>query len=422
MPSPAQQKQRFYQDMDQLAFFKDASQKGDIFLYHTGDNPAFLLSHPDYVEYALATHEENFAHQEHPYQLLQPILTANGRFLLRLKQDDDQGRQNFLNLMALTQQHSQNLLDFIQTHHTSPFEITQPFKEHILRFIVDALFGIDTTQGLENFVYGTSLVELSVSNQMSFNPQESLTELVGRPFAAAQSIQTHFSATIAHFHLGNIDEDGCYHLNDQPIPANKIHGAITRTLLNGYNALAGTLAWACYLLAQHPTHRQTLQQEIDTTLGPTPPTPHHIPQLRFTKMVLAETMRLYPPAWMLGRHAINADTIGNQEIPPQATVSVCPYTTHRHPDFWSHPEQFHPHHFSPEENAGRHHYAWFPFGGGQRLCPGSHVSLPILQTFLAQLIQHFDWHTLPYHPTRPTGRISLRPEPGITLQFLARNQ
>jgi cytochrome P450 len=135
----------------------------------------------------------------------------------------------------------------------------------------------------------------------------------------------------------------------------------------GHETTALLLTWAFYLLAQHPDVLTRLQAEAVQVLNGRTPTAADLANLKYTRMVLDETMRLYPPVWITNRKAIEADEIEGYAIPAGAEVSISPYATHHDPALWPEPFQFDPERFTPERSAGRHRYAYFPFGGGPRL-------------------------------------------------------
>ncbi len=120
-----------------------------------------------------------------------------------------------------------------------------------------------------------------------------------------------------------------------------------------------------------------------------------LPQLPLTRMVLEESMRLYPPAWAFARHAIADDAIGGYTIPKGAYVLMFPSTTHRHPAFWERPDVFDPERFAPSRAAGRHRFAYFPFGGGPRLCIGNQFALTEAQLILATILPRYQLRLLP---------------------------
>ncbi len=140
--------------------------------------------------------------------------------------------------------------------------------------------------------------------------------------------------------------------------------------LAGHETTANALTWTWYLLSQHPEVEARMHAEIDRELDGRAPGFADLPQLAYTERVLAESMRLYPPAWAIGRRAKTSVQVGEWLIPEQSIVLMSPYAMHRNPAYWPEPERFDPDRFQPEAVAARPKFAYFPFGGGARLCIG----------------------------------------------------
>jgi cytochrome P450 len=132
-------------------------------------------------------------------------------------------------------------------------------------------------------------------------------------------------------------------------------------------------------------------------------------------MVTQEVLRLYPPAWIFGRKAIANDEIGCYVIPANSIIVLSPYITHRHPAFWEHAEVFDPERFAPAQAATRPHYAYFPFGGGPRICIGNNFALMETQLVLATIAQQYRLRLVPGHPVEPEAFLSLRPRSGLPM-------
>lgn len=152
-------------------------------------------------------------------------------------------------------------------------------------------------------------------------------------------------------------------------------------LLAGHETTATSLAFALHLLGLHPEHQERARAEALAVLGDRPPRAEDLAALPYLTAVLKEAMRLYPAAAVIGRRAVADCEIDGVRIPAGADVLVTPYVTHRHPAHWPDPERFDPGRFTPEQEAARHRYAWFPFGGGPRACIGQHFSM--LESVLA---------------------------------------
>ncbi|HEY1012348.1 MAG TPA: cytochrome P450 [Herpetosiphonaceae bacterium] len=212
------------------------------------------------------------------------------------------------------------------------------------------------------------------------------------------------------------DEDTGEMMNDL-----QLRDEVTTLLLAGHETTAVALSWACHLLAEHPEIQARLQAEVDQVLGGRAPTLDDLPQLPYARMVIDETMRLYPPVYGLVRQAAQDDEIRGYRVSKRAIISIVPYVTHRHPEFWDQPEVFDPERFSPERSAGRPAFAYFPFGGGPRMCMGNHFALMEAQLILALIAQRYALRSLPGHPIEPEPSITLRPRHGIKLLLAARD-
>ena len=145
-----------------------------------------------------------------------------------------------------------------------------------------------------------------------------------------------------------------------------------------------------------------------------------LPALPYTRMVLDESLRLYPPAWAIGRQAVGPDTVLGHALPAGANVALSPYVTHRLPQHWPDPERFDPERFRPEAVAARHRFAYFPFGGGPRLCIGNNFALLEAQLALATIAGRYRLDLVPGHPVESQPLITLRARHGLVMRVARR--
>jgi len=150
-------------------------------------------------------------------------------------------------------------------------------------------------------------------------------------------------------------------------------------------------------------------------LGDRMPAMSDLPRLTYTRMVVEETLRLYPPAWVLEREAISSDVIGGYRVVPNTIVAVAPYTLHRHPRYWPNPEDFDPERFAPERSAERPKYAYLPFGAGPRLCIGNGFAMMEAQIILAMIMRDCALHVVPDFKVELVPSITLRPRGGVLM-------
>ena len=181
----------------------------------------------------------------------------------------------------------------------------------------------------------------------------------------------------------------------------------------GVETSATALSWAFYLLAQHPEANHRLQAEIDARLAGRAPRPDNLAELHYSRMILDETLRLYPPSAVIPRQANAADDIGGYRVPTHAIVLLSPYVTHRIAAFWPDPERFDPERFAPERVRQQRRFAYFPFGAGPRACIGQSMALFEMQLTLVTLAQRYTLHLLPERPAAPALGATLQPRGGL---------
>jgi cytochrome P450 len=190
---------------------------------------------------------------------------------------------------------------------------------------------------------------------------------------------------------------------------------VTTFLLAGQETTSLALTWTWYLLSQHPAVRKRLEDELDEVLNGRPPEYADLANLHYLRMVVDESLRLYPPAWGISRQAMGADRLGGFRLPRGWLAFVIPYVLHRLPAFWKDPEQFDPERFSPEHSADRPKFVYLPFGAGPRQCIGNQFALIETQLSLATFAQSYRLHLQPGHRVDPWPLITLRPRFGMPM-------
>jgi cytochrome P450 len=190
--------------------------------------------------------------------------------------------------------------------------------------------------------------------------------------------------------------------------------------LAGYETVANALSWTWYLLSQNPECERRFHAEIDRELQGREPVFEDVPRLRYVEMVLAESMRLYPPAWAMGRYARSDFQLGEFLLPARTTVLISQFVTHRDPRFFPDPLRFDPERFTPEAKARRAKFTYFPFGAGTRQCIGESFAWMEGVLLLATLGQKWKLALVPGHRVEPEPLITLRPKFGMRMQLEAR--
>jgi cytochrome P450 len=187
------------------------------------------------------------------------------------------------------------------------------------------------------------------------------------------------------------------------------------TFFAGHETTAQLLTWTWYMLARKFEVEEKLHAELERVLGGRTPTVEDIPNLVYTRQVIDETLRLYSPVAVTARDVVAADEIDGFSIPAGSMVIIAPYLTHRHPEYWAHPEAFDPDHFLPDQVAARSRYAYYPFGAGARICLGMHFALLEGVLVLAEAAQRYRLRQVPGEEIHPVMVGTLRPDHALLM-------
>ena len=201
----------------------------------------------------------------------------------------------------------------------------------------------------------------------------------------------------------------------------QLQDEVMTILLAGHETTAATLTFTFHLLAAHPEVAEKLHRELDAVLGGRAPETDDLSSLPYTKAVVEESMRLMPPAWIIERRALEPDTIGDFELPKGGVALMSQWLTHRHPRHWPEPDVFKPERFLGDASRGRHRFAYFPFGGGERVCIGGSFALLEARLILAALAQKFAPRAVPDFQLELDANITLRPQAGLPMSIEARS-
>ena len=188
--------------------------------------------------------------------------------------------------------------------------------------------------------------------------------------------------------------------------------------LAGHETTANALTWTWYLLSQHPEVEAKVHAEIDEVLSGRLPQFEDFPRLKYIESVMAESMRLYPPVWTIGRQAKTEFELDGYTVPAKSVILTSPYVVHRSKRFWPRPEQFDPGRWSIEGH--RHKFTYFPFGGGPRLCIGERFAWMEGVLLIATIAQNWRFKLVPGHPVDPLPLITLRPRHGMKMTLESR--
>ncbi|WP_204299387.1 cytochrome P450 [Actinoplanes campanulatus] len=202
---------------------------------------------------------------------------------------------------------------------------------------------------------------------------------------------------------------------DQRSARTRMRDELVTLLLAGHETTASTLTWAFHLLDEHPHAWERLHDEAVDVLGGGPLTLTGLHQLTYTTQVIEETIRLYPPVWLLPRIAVAADEIGGFPVPAGADVLLCPYLLHRHPAFWTAPDRFDPDRFDTASTARRERYSYIPFGAGPRFCIGNSLGMMEATVALATVARDLRLRKAPGYRVSGEAMLTLRVRGGLPM-------
>lgn len=205
------------------------------------------------------------------------------------------------------------------------------------------------------------------------------------------------------------DEDG------NPMDKRQLRDEIITIFVAGHETSANALSWTLYLLSKHPEICKKLKAEITEVLGGNSPKMEDLRSLVYTKMVIDESMRLYPPAYAVGRENLEDDDLFGYKLPKGSPMISSIWSLHRRPDLWENPEEFNPQRFTPEKVKARSKWHYIPFGAGPRMCIGNHFAIMEIQILLVMMLQRFDFVLDESCPVIPEPLITLRPKDGLMM-------
>lgn len=199
-----------------------------------------------------------------------------------------------------------------------------------------------------------------------------------------------------------------------------VRDQVVTIMMAGHETTASALGWIWYLLSQHPSEEKKLHQELDQVLNGRAPTFEDIPNLPYTRMIIQEGMRLYPPVHTLSwRQAAADDYVCGKRIPKGSIVWVMPWVLHRNPTLWDNPERFDPSRFSPARSAGRSRFVYLPFSSGPRVCVGGTLAMTEAVLIVAAIAQSYRLRLID-GPPEPQGLVTLRPRHGVRMSLKRR--
>jgi cytochrome P450 len=421
-------------------------QFGDVVHLAIWPHPLYLISHPDAIQHILRDNASNYRKGALFQQIAalqgQGLLTSEGTLWRRQRRLTQPAfRQQHLALFgSIMQEEAQAVVrGWRQAARTgAPVEVTAWMHRLTFRVVGRALLGLPPEAldrlGRQLQAVGQQIFPYLVPHLrrtwalpawIPTSRRQRFRRAIAAYNALAQRVITTRRQTLQQHHTPHTDLlalliTANHDDTSEGITEQQLRDEVITFIGAGVETSAQALSWTWYLLACYPEIAHKLQAELQAVIGTRPPTPEDLPCLPYCRMVLDETLRLYPPAAILPRQANAADVIGGYAIPKNAVVLMSQYVTHRHPGFWPAPEHFCPERFTPAQTAVRHRFAYFPFGEGPRVCIGKPFALMEMQLALATIAQAYSLRLLVDRPVVPHLTTTLQPRDGLWMTVQAR--
>jgi len=385
---------------------------------------SLLINNPDAIKYILVRNHENY--RKGPGFERVKMLLGNGIIVSDAEHWRKQrrmiqpsfSRQRIAGMVDVMHRANRSLaLDWESRLARNPeIDITHHMCELSLEIILRTLFGDDLD----------SVTEADGSHPFSMLAEDSARDIqLAIRFRALKSqVQNFIDRRRAKNRYSNDILDSLMRATDKDTGAgmtdNELIDEVMTLIIAGHETGATTLNWAWYLLSQHPGVEAMLHREIDSVVQGDTPSFEEIQQLNYTRCVLEETLRLYPPVWLFSRTAISDDEISGYRISAGTHIFFTPYYTHRHPDYWDNPAEFDPTRFSAEATKSRHNFAFIPFSAGPRRCIGDYFSMVEMQIHLATMVKKFRLEKADNAAVELDPQINLRSKKPIKMNLIQR--
>jgi cytochrome P450 len=416
---------------------------GDVVRLHLGPITAHLVRHPDGVKHVLQDNNKNYGRQTRGFEALREtlgngLITSEGSFWQRQRRIAQPGfhRQRIAGFAAIMVESATAMVERWAARGASAgqpdrIDLTPELLRVTLRILGLSMFGLDLSDDAE--AIGRAVTVVLEATRTSITSILEIPRFIPTPanrrfLEALATIDRVTLGLIAERRAGGASKDDLLSMlldardeeTGEGMTDRQLRDELVTILGAGHETTSMALSWTAVLLSRHPGVRRKLEAELDVVLAGRAPGFSDIPKLQYTRMVLEEAMRLYPPAWIVGRNAIDDDEIGGYPIPAASLVFVSPWVTHRHPGLWDNPEGFDPERFAPGADEARPRYAYFPFGGGPHLCIGNSFAMMEATLVLATVAQRFHMDLVPGHPVEPEPMITIRPRHGVMVSLRRR--
>ena len=419
---------------DPISTFRDAARRfGDVAYFEILDRRGYLATNPDDIKHVLQDNARNYKKSPLYEKLKQVVgeglVTSEGAFWLRQRRIVQPAfhRQRVANLVSVMAEAAGETADRWETTAVGR-EWVDVNREMMLltrTIILRTMFGtelgpltreVDSVWSVVNQHIGEAFFSLGLTERwptphnLRYRRALAILDRAVMAIIEQRRREARDAGDLLSMLLFARDEESGDIMTDR-----QLRDEVMTIFLAGHETTSLALTWVWYLLSQHPEAQQLLEAEVDAQLQGRAPGFEDVARLPYTRMVIEEAMRLYPPAWGFSRQALAPDTIGGYHLPKGWLVFTIPAVMHRHPAYWTDPDRFDPLRFTPEQTAARPKFVYLPFGAGPRQCIGNQFALIEAQVIVATLAQRYRLNLLPGHPVEAWALVTLRPRYGMKM-------
>ena len=414
-------------------FYNLHAQYGDIVCLNLGFQKVFVINNPLYIKYALQENIKNYKKLQR-LEMQTKLLFGEGwtnkinRQIIRPFFEP----QHYATMDSAIADATQKMLARWQTfadNHQS-FDVAEEMMRLSLSFTAQTLIGHDFHTGLDDVALAMQVIinHFNATAVSNFNVPESFPTPANRKYmAAVQTLQTAIDKIIEERQDHGTNKEDLLSVlqswRDETgtgLSPKLLRERLLWILLPAFEPIGRALSWVWHLLSLNPNVERQMQAELVRVLGDRQPTFDDLPKLNYTKMIVQETLRMYPPFWVIGREALEDDEVGGVHIPAKSMLLFNIYGVQHNPQYWDNPEGFDPERFTPERARNRVGAAFIPFSIGPRACLGYNLSIMQIQLVIALVAQAYRLELVPGHPVEPAAMVSLLPRHGIRMTLSQR--
>jgi cytochrome P450 len=419
-----------------LAFLDDCFQKyGDVVSFRLGPRRMVLLNHPDLVEDVLVTQNrkfiKHFALRMTRLTLGNGLLTSEGDFWRRQRRLAQPAfhRERVASYAGAMVTFAERLLNTWEDGQVR--DAQEDMMRLTLEIVAKTLFDADITcDAADASAAMETLLRCFTArvNHMIRLPEHWPTPTNLRLQRAIRRLERILFAIIAERRASGEDRGDLLsmllHAQDEDdggrMTDHQLRDEAMTLFMAGHETTANTLSWVWFLLSNHPEAENRLHAELDEVLGERAPCFDDLPRLGYTEMVVTEALRLYPTVWLLGREAIEPCEVGGYPIRVGTTLYMSQWVIHRDPRWFDEPREYHPERWADGLAKRLPRYAYFPFGGGPRICIGNSFAMMEATLLLATIARRFRLTLTPDATVTPLPTMTLRPEGGVKVRLTRR--